>query len=89
MQEVGFISERKNQALTGADHPQAARYDHIPVDRRLLDELAPENDGLRKAMLLNGVDLPGKGMFLTCEHTTADVDKTVAAVVAAAELIGY
>jgi hypothetical protein len=39
-------------------------------------------------MLLGGVDLPGKGIFLTCEHTAADVEKTVGAVVRAAELIG-
>src|SRR5262249_3795064 len=34
----------------------------------------------RQAMLLQGVDLPGKGMFLTAAHTEADVDATVAAV---------
>jgi hypothetical protein len=38
-------------------------------------------------MLLNGVDLPGKGLFLTAEHTPADVEKTVAAVAAAVELV--
>jgi glutamate-1-semialdehyde 2,1-aminomutase len=37
----------------------------------------------RQAMLLNGVDLPGTGMFVTAEHTEADVAKTVAAVAAA------
>jgi glutamate-1-semialdehyde 2,1-aminomutase len=42
----------------------------------------------RQAMLLNGVDLPGTGMFLTAEHTEADVEKTVAAVAAAVALIG-
>ena len=52
VEEVGFMSERKNAALAGAEHPQAARYDHIPVTRALVDELAPKNDGLRKAMLL-------------------------------------
>src|SRR5207248_6042798 len=31
----------------------------------------------RQAMLLNGVDPPGKGLFLTCAHTEADIDKTV------------
>jgi ribonucleoside-diphosphate reductase alpha chain len=50
--EVGFISERKNGALVSSDHPQAARYDHIPVSREIVDELAPANDGLRKAALL-------------------------------------
>jgi glutamate-1-semialdehyde aminotransferase len=38
-------------------------------------------------MLLNGVDLHGTGMFLTAEHTEADVEKTVAAVAAAVELV--
>ena len=51
-EEIGFISRRKNEALLSDDHPQAARYDHVPVSRDMLDELAPENDELRKAMLL-------------------------------------
>ncbi len=51
--EVSFISERKNLALMTDDHPQAARYDYIPVSRALVDELAPENDNLRKTMLLH------------------------------------
>ncbi|HVL94476.1 MAG TPA: LAGLIDADG family homing endonuclease [Solirubrobacteraceae bacterium] len=50
---VGFMSERKNQALIEADRPQAARYDHIPLGRELLDELAPDNDPLRKTMLMS------------------------------------
>jgi ribonucleoside-diphosphate reductase alpha chain len=50
--EVGFMSERKNDGLRGIDHPQAARYDHIPVGRGLVDELAPGNDPLRKSLLL-------------------------------------
>ncbi|HEV2059205.1 MAG TPA: LAGLIDADG family homing endonuclease, partial [Solirubrobacteraceae bacterium] len=50
---IGFMSERKNQALIEADHPQAARYDHIPLARELLDELAPQNDSLRKTMLMS------------------------------------
>jgi glutamate-1-semialdehyde 2,1-aminomutase len=41
----------------------------------------------RQAMLLNGVDLPGTGMFLTAEHTEIDVEKTVASVAAAIEMI--
>ena len=52
VEEVGFISLRKNAALRNHDHPQAARYDHVPVSRALIDELAPENDRLRKSMLL-------------------------------------
>jgi ribonucleoside-diphosphate reductase alpha chain len=50
--EIGFMSERKNEPLRGVDHPQAARYDHIPVTREVVDELAPGNDGLRKSLLM-------------------------------------
>jgi ribonucleoside-diphosphate reductase alpha chain len=52
-EQVGFMSARKNQALIEADHPQAARYDQIPLGRELLDELAPDADALRKTMLLS------------------------------------
>jgi intein/homing endonuclease len=51
-EEIGFMSDRKNQALQGHDHSQAERYDHIPVARKLVDELAPTNDRLRKGALL-------------------------------------
>jgi ribonucleoside-diphosphate reductase alpha chain len=51
VEQVGFMSGRKNEALRGAEHPQAARYDHIPVSRNLIDRVTPENDGLRKALL--------------------------------------
>jgi len=50
--EVGFMSVRKNEALRDAAHPQAARYDHVPLSRETLDRLAPQNDELRKTMLL-------------------------------------
>jgi ribonucleoside-diphosphate reductase alpha chain len=49
--EIGFISQRKNEALLSDDHPQGARFDHVPVARELVDELLPENDGLRKSLL--------------------------------------
>ena len=52
VEEVGFISARKNDTLQGADHPQAARYDHVPVTRDLVDRIAPANDRLRKNALL-------------------------------------
>jgi ribonucleoside-diphosphate reductase alpha chain len=52
VEEVGFISSRKNEGLADIDHPQAARYDDIPVTQELVDELAPANDSLRKATLL-------------------------------------
>jgi ribonucleoside-diphosphate reductase alpha chain len=53
VREIGFISDRKNYGLLTDDHPQSARYDHVPVSRILVDELAPENNSLRKTLLLN------------------------------------
>jgi glutamate-1-semialdehyde 2,1-aminomutase len=41
----------------------------------------------RMGMLLNGVDLPGTAGMTTCEHTDADVEKTVAAVERTVELL--
>jgi ribonucleoside-diphosphate reductase alpha chain len=51
--EIGFISERKRAALAPTDAPPAARYDLVPVSRGTVDRLAPENDNLRKTMLLS------------------------------------
>ena len=51
--QIGFMSARKRALNAEGDHPQAARYDHIPVSRALVDQLAPDNDGLRKTMLLS------------------------------------
>ncbi|MHB8672339.1 MAG: vitamin B12-dependent ribonucleotide reductase [Candidatus Limnocylindrales bacterium] len=51
--EVSFISERKREALALAEHPQAARYDLVPVSRVAVDRLAPHNDPLRRTMLLS------------------------------------
>ena len=71
--------------------PRPAGDDFIPYDGSVgaLDAAKDVKTvhAFRQAMLLNGVDLPGKGLFLTCEHTDADVAKTVAAVVAAAEML--
>ncbi|HYB25828.1 MAG TPA: vitamin B12-dependent ribonucleotide reductase [Solirubrobacteraceae bacterium] len=50
--EIGFVSERKNEALIRDDHKQAARFDRIPVSRELVDELVPKNDELQRAALL-------------------------------------
>ena len=52
LEEIDFISVRKAAALWNGDHRQASRHDHIPVSRALVDELAPENDSLRKTMLM-------------------------------------
>jgi ribonucleoside-diphosphate reductase alpha chain len=49
-EEIGFISDRKSESLCVGEHRQASRHDHIPVSRELIDELAPENDSLRKTM---------------------------------------
>jgi ribonucleoside-diphosphate reductase alpha chain len=51
LDEIGFISPRKAERLLVGDDSQASRHDHIPAGRALVDELAPENDALRKAML--------------------------------------
>src|SRR5262252_7360325 len=50
---IGFMSARKQALNVEGCHPQAARFDHIPVPRPLVDQLARENDGLRKTMLLS------------------------------------
>jgi ribonucleoside-diphosphate reductase alpha chain len=52
LEEIDFISVRKPASLWTGDHRQASRADHIPVRRALLDELAPENDSLRRTMLM-------------------------------------
>jgi ribonucleoside-diphosphate reductase alpha chain len=52
-QSVGFISRRKRELTTPFDHPQAARYDHIPFSHELLDQLAPDNDRLRQVLLMS------------------------------------
>ena len=55
LSEISFISERKREHLAAmrTATPQAARYDLVPVGRTTVDRLAPDNDSLRKAMLLS------------------------------------
>ncbi len=48
---VGFISQRKSDMVGPSEHPQAARYDHIPLSVAMLDEIAPANDRLRKVLV--------------------------------------
>src|SRR5258708_1744862 len=50
---VGVMSQRKLALVAPADHPQAARYDHIPLSVEMLDQLAPTNDRLRKVLLMS------------------------------------
>jgi ribonucleoside-diphosphate reductase alpha chain len=52
LEEIDFISLRKGAQLSTGEHRQASRHDHVPVGRELVDELAPENDPLRKTMLM-------------------------------------
>ncbi len=52
-EEVGFLSARKNAQASAGEHPQAARHDHIPLSREMVDLLAPVNDNLRKTLLLS------------------------------------
>jgi ribonucleoside-diphosphate reductase alpha chain len=52
LEKVGFIGKRKQEAVHRSEDPQACRKDLIPVPRALVDRLAPENDDLRKALLL-------------------------------------
>src|SRR5260370_8851212 len=47
------MSRRKLALVAPADHPQAARYDHIPLSVEMLDQLAPTNDRLRKVLLMS------------------------------------
>src|SRR5207248_10497388 len=48
LEEIDFMSVRKAASLWKGDHRQASRADHIPVSREMIDELAPENDPLRR-----------------------------------------
>ena len=52
LDEIGFLSARKARAVVVGDHPQAARYDHIPITRALLDRVVPEIDRDRKVALM-------------------------------------
>jgi ribonucleoside-diphosphate reductase alpha chain len=51
-EEIGFISDRKNQSVRRSVATQSARHDHIPLSRELVDRLAPENDRLRRVLLM-------------------------------------
>jgi glutamate-1-semialdehyde 2,1-aminomutase len=73
------------------DGPPPAGDDFIPYGGDPARLEAVKRPGLthafRLAMLLNGVDLPGLGGLTTAAHTEADVERTVAAVAAALDLV--
>jgi ribonucleoside-diphosphate reductase alpha chain len=52
MGKVGFISSRKCAAVGHGEHPEAARFDRIPVGRDMIDRLTAEEPGLRNTMLM-------------------------------------
>jgi ribonucleoside-diphosphate reductase alpha chain len=52
LEEIGFISSRKQSAASTSEGRQGARQDHIPLTRALVDRLAPVNDRLRKVLLM-------------------------------------
>ena len=51
--DIGFIGARKASKVTrAADLRQSARKDHIPVTREMVDRLCPDNDRLRRVLLM-------------------------------------
>ncbi len=50
---VGFVSNRKQALVAPADHPQAARYDPIPLSQEMVDSLVPDNDRLRQTLMMS------------------------------------
>jgi intein/homing endonuclease len=52
LDEVGFLSGRKTAKVVRSEGRQAARHDHVPTTRAMVDRLAPANDRLRKVLLM-------------------------------------
>ncbi|MDQ3772380.1 MAG: adenosylcobalamin-dependent ribonucleoside-diphosphate reductase, partial [Actinomycetota bacterium] len=52
LNDIGFMSDRKNAAIEIKNSAQSARKDKIPFTRELIDRLAPSNDRMRKVLLL-------------------------------------
>jgi ribonucleoside-diphosphate reductase alpha chain len=54
LDEIGFMGDRKNAGVHHADPAvaQTGRHDHVPLPRTLIDRLAPENDRLRRVLLM-------------------------------------
>ncbi len=51
LDEIGFMSDRKNAAVRATDMQQASRKDRIPFTRKLIDRLAPANGRMRRVLL--------------------------------------
>src|SRR5690606_22693850 len=49
---IGFMGSRKSAAMRALNTRQASRQDHVAVPRELVDRLVPENDQIRKTMLM-------------------------------------
>ncbi|MGH2692746.1 MAG: vitamin B12-dependent ribonucleotide reductase, partial [Actinomycetota bacterium] len=52
LEEVGFLSDRKNAAVKASDLRQASRADHVPFSREMIDRLVPEVGPLRRNLLM-------------------------------------
>ena len=50
--EVDFMGSRKSVAVAEGGATQAGRLDYIPVSRAMVDRLVPQNDRLRKVLLM-------------------------------------
>jgi glutamate-1-semialdehyde 2,1-aminomutase len=71
--------------------PQPTTDDFIPYGGDVNQLDGPKDSKLiqafRRAMLLNGVDLPGLGGMTMATHTEADIEQTVAAVASTLDLL--
>ena len=77
--------------LPGYSGPRPSSDDHIPYGGNP-DKLDGKKDSrlvqaFRRAMLLNGVDLPGLAGMTTAAHSEADIEQTVTAVAATLDLL--
>jgi ribonucleoside-diphosphate reductase alpha chain len=54
LDQIGFMSDRKTAGVHVADPAiaQTGRHDYVPLTRILIDRLAPENDRLRRVLLM-------------------------------------
>jgi glutamate-1-semialdehyde 2,1-aminomutase len=77
--------------VPGYDGPRPKSDDFIPYDGSVAKLDAGKNSqrvyAFRQAMLLNGIDLPGLGMFLSATHSDEDVEATVGAVERSVEML--